>query len=33
MGAFDLLFAPLTPMKVLSPEPRYMLFPAQHPEF
>jgi hypothetical protein len=32
-GAFDVLFAPLTPMKVLSPEPRYMLFPAEHPEF
>lgn len=32
-GAFDVVFAPLTPMKVLSPEPRYMLFPAEHPEF
>jgi hypothetical protein len=34
MGVFDVLFAPLTPMKVLSPEPRYMIFPgAAHPEF
>lgn len=32
-GVFDVLWAPLTPMKVLSPEPRYMLFPATHPEF
>jgi hypothetical protein len=23
----DMLFAPLTPMRMLSPEPRYMLFP------
>jgi hypothetical protein len=32
-GAFDVLWAPVTPMKVLSPEPRYMLLPAKHPEF
>jgi hypothetical protein len=34
MGAFDVLCAPLTPMKMLSPEPRYMIFPnAQHEEY
>lgn len=34
MGAFDVLCAPLTPMKMLSPEPRWMIFPgAQHDEF
>jgi len=27
MGTLDMLFAPLTPMRMLSPEPRYMLFP------
>ncbi|HEX5064890.1 MAG TPA: hypothetical protein VFY49_02135 [Myxococcota bacterium] len=32
-GAYDVLWAPVTPMKVLSPEPRYMLLPATHPEF
>jgi hypothetical protein len=26
MGTLDLLFAPLTPMRMLSPEPRYQLF-------
>lgn len=31
-GVFDLLFAPLTPMKVMSPEPRYLIFKsAEHP--
>lgn len=34
MGALDLLFAPLTPMKMLSPEPRYMIFPdVTHEEY
>lgn len=34
MGTFDILFAPLTPMKMLSPEPRYMIFPdVEHPEY
>jgi len=34
MGAFDVVFAPLTPMKLLSPEPRYMIFPGvEHPEY
>ncbi len=34
MGAFDVVFAPLTPMKLLSPEPRYMIFPdVEHPEY
>jgi hypothetical protein len=34
MGTMDLLFAPLTPMKMLSPEPRYMIFPdVTHEEF
>jgi hypothetical protein len=28
MAPFDMLFAPITPMKMLSPEPRYMLFPG-----
>lgn len=33
-GVFDVVFAPLTPMKMLSPEPRYMIFPdTEHPEF
>ncbi|HEY5657502.1 MAG TPA: hypothetical protein VIY27_06905 [Myxococcota bacterium] len=31
MGALDLLFSPVTPMVMLSPEPRYLLFQgAQH---
>jgi hypothetical protein len=34
MGAFDVVCAPLTPMKMLSPEPRWMIFPwAHHEEF
>jgi hypothetical protein len=34
MGSFDIVFAPLTPMKMLSPEPRYMIFPdVEHPEY
>jgi hypothetical protein len=34
MGTLDLLFAPLTPMKMLSPEPRYMIFPdVTHEEY
>lgn len=34
MGAFDVLFAPLTPMKELSPEPRWMVFPGvEHEAF
>jgi hypothetical protein len=34
MGTFDVLLAPLTPMKLLSPEPRYMIFPdVEHPEY
>lgn len=34
MGAFDVICAPLTPMKMLSPEPRWMIFPwAHHEEF
>lgn len=34
MGTFDVIFAPLTPMKLLSPEPRYMIFPdVEHPEY
>jgi hypothetical protein len=34
MGAFDVVCAPLTPMKMLSPEPRWMIFPgAHHDEF
>lgn len=32
-GAFDVLWAPITPMKMLSPEPRYTLLPGEHPEF
>jgi hypothetical protein len=32
-GVFDVVFAPLTPMKMLSPEPRYTLLPGEHPEF
>jgi hypothetical protein len=32
MGACDVAFAPLTPMKMLSPEPRYMIFPGAHHE-
>ena len=32
--AMDILFAPLTPMKMLSPEPRYMIFPdVTHEEY
>ena len=34
MGTLDLLFAPLTPMKMLSPEPRIILFEdAEHDEY
>ena len=34
MGAMDILFAPLTPMRMLSPEPRYMIFPdVEHEEY
>ena len=34
MGAMDVLFAPLTPMKMLSPEPRFMIFPdVTHEEY
>jgi len=32
MGAFDVVFAPLTPMKEMSPEPRWMIFPGVEPE-
>jgi hypothetical protein len=32
MGAFDVIFAPLTPMKELSPEPRWIIFPGVEPE-
>jgi len=33
-GSLDVLFSPLTPMKMLSPEPRYMLFDdVEHEEF
>jgi len=32
MGVFDVVFAPLTPMKELSPEPRWMIFPGVEPE-
>jgi len=32
MGIFDVLMAPLTPMKELSPEPRWMIFPGAEPE-
>ena len=33
-GTLDVLFSPLTPMKMLSPEPRYMLFDdVEHEEF
>jgi len=33
-GTLDVLFSPLTPMKILSPEPRYMLFDdVEHDEF
>ena len=30
MGPLDMLFAPITPMVMLSPEPRYMLFDVEH---
>ena len=34
MGVLDLCFAPLTPMRMLSPEPRYLLFAnAEHEEY
>ncbi len=34
MGILDLLFAPLTPMRMLSPEPRIVLFEnAEHDEY
>ena len=33
-GVFDLIFAPVTPMKMTSPEPRWELFEgAEHEEF
>ena len=33
-GVLDILFAAATPMRMLSPEPRYLLFPnAEHDEF
>jgi len=32
-GLFDVLWAPITPMKMLSPEPRYSVLPGEHPEF
>ncbi len=33
-GVLDLTFAPLTPVMMLSPEPRYLLFPdAEHDEY
>jgi len=32
MGVFDVVMAPLTPMKELSPEPRWMIFPGVEPE-
>lgn len=33
-GALDIAFAPLTPMTMLSPEPRYMVFSdAEHDEY
>jgi hypothetical protein len=33
MGTLDLVFAPLTPMKMLSPEPRWNLFDLEHDEY
>lgn len=33
MGTLDLLFAPVTPMKMLSPEPRWNLFDIEHDEY
>jgi hypothetical protein len=34
MGVFDVLWAPITPMKMMSPEPRWMIFPGvEHDEF
>ena len=33
-GVLDLTFAPITPVMMLSPEPRYLLFPdAEHDEY
>jgi hypothetical protein len=32
-GVFDVAFGWLPPMKMLSPEPRYMVLPGEHPEF
>ncbi len=33
-GVLDLTFAPITPVTMLSPEPRYLLFPdAEHDEY
>lgn len=33
-GVLDLAFAPITPMKMLSPEPRYLIFEnAEHEEY
>ena len=33
-GVLDIAFAPLTPMRMLSPEPRYLLFEnAEHEEY
>lgn len=28
MGVFDMLLAPVTPMRMVSPQPRYMVFPG-----
>jgi hypothetical protein len=33
MGTLDLVFAPLTPMKMLSPEPRWNFFDLEHEEY
>lgn len=33
MGTLDLLFAPLTPMKMLSPEMRWNLFDIEHDQY
>jgi len=34
MGALDVVFSPLTAFKMLSPEPRYLIFPGvEHEEY
>ena len=34
MGALDVVFSPMTPFLMLSPEPRYMIFPGvEHDEY